>query len=94
MTVYAVTWDLNGEKPTYNAARQAFVTHLERFENTKDGGLDSVRFISTTYTPLQVREFLMQKLDANDRLFIVEVVSGRREGWLNKSVWEWIAARS
>ena len=47
MSVFVVTWDLNHEKPNYRQARAAFLRHLEAFENIRDGGLDSVRFIST-----------------------------------------------
>lgn len=93
MAVYVVTWDLNREKPNYSAAREAFVTHLERYENVKDPGLDSVRFISTSHTADQVDEFLRQKLDTNDRLFVSKIRAGERNGWLSKNVWDWIKAR-
>jgi hypothetical protein len=93
MAVYVVTWDLNKEKPNYAAARTAFVKQLEAYENTKDSGLDSVRFISTLDTVDEIDEYLRGKLDNNDRLFISRVRRGERNGWLNKAVWEWIRAR-
>lgn len=93
MAVYVVTWDLNREKHNYSAAREAFVTHLERYENVKDPGLDSVRFISTSHTANQIDEFLRQKLDTNDRLFVSKIRPGERNGWLSKNVWDWIKAR-
>jgi hypothetical protein len=49
MAVYVVTWDLNKEKPNYAEARKQFIAHLERYDNTKDPGLDSVRFVSERY---------------------------------------------
>jgi hypothetical protein len=54
MAVYLVTWDLNKEKPNYAEARKQFIAHLERYEKTKDAGLDSVRFVSTSWTAEQV----------------------------------------
>ena len=50
MAVYLVTWDLNKEKPNYAEARKQFIAHVERYENKKDAGLDSVRFVSTNLT--------------------------------------------
>lgn len=93
MAVYVVTWDLNKEKPNYNAARAAFIKHLEAYENTKDAGLDSVRFISTTDTASDIKDYLRQKMDDNDRLFVSRLRKGERDGWLAKIVWEWISAR-
>jgi len=93
MAVYLVTWDLNKEKPNYAEARRQFIAHLERYENTKDSGLDSVRFVSTTLTADQVSTDLRTKLDKNDRIFVTKLVSGNHQGWLSQSVWDWINAR-
>ena len=93
MSVYLVTWDLNKEKPNYATARTQFVTHLDRYENVKDSGLDSVRFISTNRSADQVSEDLRTKLDDNDRLFVTKLTGGGHQGWLAKTVWDWINAR-
>lgn len=93
MSVYVVTWDLNREKPNYAQARAAFVQHLEAYENTRDGGLDSVRFISTPSSADQIDEYLRQKLDGNDRLIVTRLVAGGYQGWLDKDVWAWINQR-
>lgn len=93
MSVFVVTWDLNHEKPNYAQARAAFLRHLEAFENIRDGGLDSVRFISTPSTAAQVQGYLRQKLDSNDRLFVTRLNRGGHQGWLSKSVWAWISER-
>lgn len=93
MSVYLVTWDLNREKPNYAQARSAFVKHLEAYDNTRDGGLDSVRFISTANSADQVDSYLRQKLDGNDRLFVTKLVRGGYQGWLSKDVWDWINQR-
>ena len=93
MSVFVVTWDLNREKPNYAQARATYVKHLEAYENTWDDGLDSVRFISTANSAAQVDAYLRQKLDANDRLFVTRLISGEHQGWLTKSVWDWINQR-
>lgn len=95
MAVYVVTWNLNKERSNYDAARRAFVEHLEKFEHVKDPGLESVRWIyAATWTASQVREYLCQKLDNNDRVFVSNVRKGERDGWLAQAVWEWINART
>jgi hypothetical protein len=93
MSVYVITWNLNKERQNYDTARRAFIQHLERYDNTKDSGLESVRWISTSSTAEQVQNDLHTKLDANDRLFVSKLTSGNHQGWLSKQVWEWINAR-
>jgi len=93
MAVYIVTWNLNKEKSNYSAARTAFIQQLETYPNKADSGLESVRFIETHQTASQIQDFLKQKLDSNDRLFVTKLVTGNYSGWLNKDVWEWINAR-
>jgi hypothetical protein len=93
MAVYVVTWDLNKEKPNYAEARKQFIAHLERYDNTKDPGLDSVRFVSTNLSASELSEDLRKKLDNNDQIIVTKLVSGNYAGWLNKSVWDWINAR-
>jgi hypothetical protein len=93
MAVYLVTWDLNREKPNYGAARAAFVAHLERFQNIKDPGLDSVRFVSTGWSADQVSADLMMKLDSNDRLVVTKLEPSTHQGCLLETVWDWINAR-
>jgi hypothetical protein len=96
MSVYLVTWDLNREKPNYASARAAFVANLERYEHTKDPGLDSVRFVSTTWDASQIQVDLRKFMDANDKLFVVRLnrdTGTGHEGWLNQTVWDWIKTR-
>lgn len=90
MSVYLITWDLNKEKTNYNQARQEFISNLEDFENIKDSGLDSVRFISTDWDIDKVSDDIRTKLDNNDRLFVIEIKKGNHQGWLSQKVWDWI----
>lgn len=93
MAIYLVTWDLNKEKPHYAQARVQFLSALDEYESTKDQGLDSVRFVSTSWTAYQVGEHLRKALDDNDRLVVTLVSRGTHHGWLTKTVWDWINAR-
>lgn len=90
MSVYLVTWDLNKEKPNYSSARTKFISDLDVYENTKDPGLDSVRFISTDWSAEEIYNDLSSTLDKNDRLFITKIKDTEYYGFLSQSVWDWI----
>ncbi len=93
MAVYMVTWNLNKERGNYDAARQAFIKHLERYDNVKDSGLESVRWISTTGAASQLEADLRSKLDSNDRIFVTKLIRENYEGWISQATWDWINAR-
>ena len=93
MAVYVVTWNLNKEGSRYEQARREFITHLERYEHVTDSGLETVRWISTPDSPNQISDYLLQKMDDNDRLFVSKLNRGEHQGRLSKSTWEWINAR-
>lgn len=93
MAVYVVTWNLNKERSNYSAARDEFIRHLERLDNKKDAGLESVRWISSTSSADDISKYLQQKLDANDRLFVSKLNRNEFAGWLKQDVWDWIFER-
>lgn len=93
MGVYLLTWDINRAKPNYSAARQKLIDHLNRYDHIKDGGLDSVWFISTQKTADALEADIRAQLDANDRVMVTKLVSGQHQGWLSQDVWDWINAR-
>jgi hypothetical protein len=93
MSVYVVTWNLNQERSNYGNARQAFIQQIERYDNVKDSGLETVRWISTRSTASEVDTDLRKNLDQNDRLFVSKLNPDENHGWLSKSTWEWINAR-
>lgn len=93
MAVYVVTWNLNKERSNYDAARRQFIQHLERYPNTQDSGLESVRWVQSTGTAQQLSDDLRQKLDNNDRLFVSKLSADQYAGWLAKDVWDWIRSR-
>lgn len=93
MAVYVVTWNLNKEGAAYQQARAAFLKQLGAYDNTHDSQLETVRWISTTDSAQQVSDYLLQKLDKNDRLFVSRLASGTHQGWLEQTTWDWINAR-
>ncbi|HDS1832072.1 TPA: hypothetical protein QEM92_002720 [Stenotrophomonas maltophilia] len=93
MAVYVVTWNLNKERSNYDAARRQFIQHLERYHNTQDDGLESVRWVQSSGTAEQLSDDLRQKLDGNDRLFVSKLTADQYAGWLNMPIWDWVRSR-
>lgn len=93
MAVFVVTWNLNKERANYAQARKDFVAHLEQHANVGDSNLESVRWISTTYSADQLCDDLRTKMDKNDRIFVSQVVSGTHQGWLDQTTWDWINSK-
>lgn len=93
MSVYLVTWEINRAKPNYNEARAKFIARLERYDHSKDSGLDSVVFISSSNTAYQISEDLRLALDNNDRLLVTKMNRNEHAGWLEQNVWKWIDTR-
>lgn len=93
MSVFMVTWNLNKEGGRYHEARRAFIQHLERYENTKNSGLDTVRWISSSATAQQISNDLSTKIDGNDYLVVTKMNKGEFYGWLAKDTWAWIGQR-
>ncbi|HEY0980144.1 MAG TPA: hypothetical protein VGE18_01900 [Candidatus Paceibacterota bacterium] len=87
--VYLVTYDLNKLGKDYTNLYAA----LKRYDYIKDVGLDSVWFVSTTWTAAQIYEHLRHYIDVNDRLVITKMNKGEHQGWMHKDIWIWINSR-
>ncbi len=87
--VYLITYDLNKTGKDYNSLYSA----LRRYDFIRDNGLDSVWFVSTTWTSGQIYENLRVHLDINDRIFITQIVNGAHQGWMHRDIWTWINVR-
>lgn len=52
--------------------------------------MDSVWLVKTQLTPNEFMERLKDKIDKEDRVFIVEITKQQRQGWLPSKAWNWI----
>lgn len=84
--VYLITYDLNKPGKDYTSLYLA----LRQYQFIRDVGLDSVWFVSTSWTAGQIYEHLRLHLDISDRLFIAQIRRGEYYGWMNKDIWVWI----
>ena len=87
--VYLITYDLNKPGKDYNGLYFA----LKQYDYIRDVGLDSVWFVSTTWTAGQIYDHLRVHLDVNDRVIITQVFVGCHQGWMHRDIWSWINAR-
>lgn len=84
--VYLVTYDLNKQGKNYDALYSC----LREYKYIRDVDLDSVWFLSTTWSADQIDADIRQYMDGNDRLFVTRLHQGEHQGWMNPKIWEWI----
>ncbi len=84
--VLMITYDLNKVKDYQKLYRA-----IEALGETKrDADLDSVWFVSTSYTSVQASEHIRGATDSDDTHFVCRIRSEERAGWMNKGVCEWL----
>jgi hypothetical protein len=88
--VLLISYDLNGhERPaSYVAVKKAIEEGAIDFRRP----LYSQWLVETEGSPSDWQQHLLKAMDANDRLFVCQVVRGY-EGWLDKEIWTWLSAR-
>lgn len=80
-----ITYDLNKQGQDYDALYKEIKTAPDWIHP-----MDSLWMIYTSKNPQFWNDKLSQVIDKNDRLFIVDITGQSRQGWLDKSHWEWI----
>jgi hypothetical protein len=89
MAVLLVTYDLRQPGRNY----QPVFDYLQRFTNCK--GMESVWLLDTTTSTETIRNDLMSIVDANDRLFVVQITRNWASfnyvcaAWLNDAGRNW-----
>lgn len=87
--VYLITYDLNKAGKDYESLYSA----LKEYQFERDADLDSVWFVSTSWTAGQIFEDLKHHIDSNDRLFITQIQKDGYFGWMRENIWPWINDR-
>ena len=88
--VYVITYNLNQPGRDYKALYEA----LMQYEYIRDPALESVWFISIpNTTATDITNYLLNYIDATDRLFVTKIKSGEAAGWMHSDIWSWINAR-
>lgn len=88
--VLLISYDLDGhERPSaYTAVKRTIEGHARSWQRP----LYSQWFVETNETPQAWSDRLKAVIDQDDKLFIVRV-QVPYQGWLPKSIWEWLRTR-
>lgn len=88
--LFLISYDLHhGDRnysDFYNEIKQLGYSWAHPLESTWVIKLDAVNSLTTQKASSQLRKFI----DTKDSLFVVDITGKERDGWLQKSFWEWI----
>ena len=83
-----ITYDLRSSDKDYTSLYDGIKKNCAKWWHY----MDSVWIIKTENTPDGIVDFLKDKIDKDDRLFVVDITQQKRQGWLPSKAWEWIKA--
>lgn len=83
MKYYSISYDLNKQGKNYEGLYEA----IKNFDYYHV--MDSVWFIKTNFTALEIYNKLKPQIDADNFLFVSEINSNYY-GFLQKNVWNWL----
>ncbi|HLO83895.1 MAG TPA: hypothetical protein VK203_02615 [Nostocaceae cyanobacterium] len=86
--VIMITYDLKTPGQNYQGLDEA-IKSLGNYWHY----LGSTWLVDTTHTTKQVRDYLKQFIDYNDRLLVTKVDPSDVSGWLPEKAWNWIYKR-
>lgn len=95
MTVYVVTWNINGEpEPRYDEVRAALIARLDEYDSIRDESLESVCFLATDIDVETVYADISEPLDHDDdTMLITSMHAGEFAGRLEDKLVDWVQAR-
>lgn len=87
--VFEISYDLKKPGQNYVDVHNAIKSLGEDWFHP----MESTWFVDTALSVNEVRDRLLSKIDATDRLFIVRVNKGQYAGWMDQEFWAWLDAR-
>lgn len=95
MTVYVVTWNINGEpERRYDEVRAALIAKLDEYDSIRDESLESVCFLATDIDVDTVYADISEPLDHDDdTMLITSMRAGEFAGRLEDKLVDWVQAR-
>lgn len=85
MNLLLVTYDLKAPNRNYDSLYSSLKSQGAWWHH-----LESTWIISTNETAGSFSAKLRDVIDENDNIFIVDITSRPRDGWLPKKAWEWL----
>lgn len=85
MKIYLISYDLHTSGQNYTLLYDA----IKAYEDWQHP-MESLWAIYTNEDANTIYDKLRSKIDNNDSIFVVQMSSSDRQGWLPKSFWQWI----
>lgn len=85
MKTFLISYDLNNKSKDYNVLHDEIKKSITWWHY-----LESVWIITANDTLNSLRTRLQNVLDDDDNLLVIEIDSGRADGWLPTDAWEWL----
>ncbi len=85
MNVYLITYDLNSPGQKYDCLYEAIKKSFPTYWNC----MNNIFIIQTSYSAIQIRDYLDKCIDGNDKLLVASL--GKEVAWqgLNKNCSDW-----
>ena len=83
-----ITYDLRSSDKDYTSLYEGIKKNCSKWWHY----MESVWIVKTDNTPDSIVDMLKDKIDKDDRLFVVDITQQKRQGWLPSKAWEWIKA--
>lgn len=95
MTVYVVTWNINGEpERRYDEVRAGLIAKLDKYDSIRDESLESVCFLATDIDVERLYDDISEPLDhEDDTMLISSMHAGEFAGQLEDKLVDWVQAR-
>ena len=84
MKKYCISYDLNENHKDYDG----LISAIKDYNYIK--ALYSTWFVKSTSSATDIYNHLQPFIDNDDRLFVVEIDTPNRQGWMSKNVWDWL----
>ena len=83
-----ISYDLKSSDKDYNPLYEGIKNNCSKWWHY----MESVWIVKTDNTPNSYVDMLKDKIDKEDRLFVVDISHQKRQGWLLSKAWDWIKA--
>ena len=84
MKKYCISYDLNKSDKNYDG----LISAIQQYDCIK--ALYSTWFVKSNSSASDIYYNLKQYIDSNDHIFVIEVNTSNEQGWMPKSVWDWL----
>lgn len=86
MKIYSISYDLRQPGRNYSN----LYDRIKLLDSSCQHPLESNWFIRSNESAEKIYDFLRPYIDDNDLLFVTEINSQNKQGWMVRTFWNWI----